>query len=272
MICGRGIGAFVCASALLLCWPHRADARSLDQVLERGAFSICVDPDAMPFSQRSGSQAGFQIDLAKILADRIGVRLDISWIALRGAARNVNCDAIMGSLAQAQDGDADEHKPSTGVLRAALTHPYGRETTRIVVAEDSPPVQTVGDLRGRSVAVIHASLAHYLFNAEHIPVRTLYPTQEEILAAVASKEMSAGIVADWVFGWYRKTHPESGLRILDSLVLDPDLDYNVAITLRNTDVALLEKVNAVLDALKSDGSLTQLFGRYGITYRVPNDH
>jgi hypothetical protein len=51
----------------------------------------------------------------------------------------------------------------------------------------------------------------------------------------------------------KKTHPESGLRILDSLVLDPDLDYNVAITLRNTDVGLLEKVNAVLDDLKSDG-------------------
>jgi len=141
-----------------------------------------------------------------------------------------------------------------------------------VIAEGSPPVQTLDDLRGRSVAAIHASLAHHLLNANHVPVRTLYPTQEEILAAVASKEMSAGIVSDWIFGWYRKTHPESGLRILDSLVLDPDLDYNVAITLRNTDVALLEKVNAILDALKSDGSLTQLFAAYGITYRAPKSH
>ena len=29
--------------------------------------------------------------------------------------------------------------------------------------------------------------------------------------------------------------------MLDLLVVDPDLDYNVAITLRNTDVALLRK-------------------------------
>jgi polar amino acid transport system substrate-binding protein len=272
MICGRNIGAFVCASALLLCWSHRADARSLDEILARGAFSVCADPDALPFSQRSGAPAGFQIDLAKILADRIGVRLNIDWIALRGAARSVNCDAIMGSLAQAQDGDEEEHKPSTSVLRAALTRPYARQTTRIVIADGSPPVQTLNDLRGRSVAVIHASLAHYLLSAKHIPVRTLYPTHEEILAAVASKEISAGMVSDWIFDWYRKTHPESGLRIVDSLVLDPDLDYNVAITLRNTDVGLLEKVNVVLDALKSDGSLTRLFAGYGITYRAPNGH
>ena len=226
----------------------------------------------MPFSQRSGAHAGLQIDLAKLLVDRMGVRLDTYWIASRSAARRVNCDAIMGSLARAQSGDAEERKPSTGVLRAALTHPYARETTRIVIAEDSPPVQTLDDLRGRSVAAIYASLAHYILNTKHIPVRTPYPTQEEILAAVASKEMSAGIVGDWIFDWYRKAHPESGLRVVNGLVVDPDLDYNVAITLRNTDVALLEKVNAVLDALKSDGSLTQLFADYGITYKAPNNH
>jgi polar amino acid transport system substrate-binding protein len=270
MSCGRIIRAFLCVLALLVFWPHRADARSLEDILARGAFSICADPDALPFSQRSGAPAGFQIDLAKILADRMGVRLDVHWIVLRSAARGVNCDAIMGSLAQAEDDGAEEHKPSTGILRAASTRPYARVTTRIVIAKDSPPVQTLDDLRGRSVAVIHASLAHYLFNAKHIPVRTLYSTPEEILAAVASKEMSAGVVADWVFGWYRKSHPESGLRMLDTLVVDPDLDYNVAITLRNTDVALLERVNTILGDLKSNGSLTQLFDRYGITYKAPS--
>ena len=80
MTCGRTIGAFVCASALLLLWPHRADARNLEDILARGAFSICADPDALPFSQRSGAPAGIQIDLAKLLADRIGVRLDVHWV------------------------------------------------------------------------------------------------------------------------------------------------------------------------------------------------
>jgi polar amino acid transport system substrate-binding protein len=270
MIFCRNIEAFLCTLALLLCLPHCIEAHTLDEILARGSFSICVDPDGMPFSQRSGPPAGFEIDLAQVLADRMGVRLDIDWIAMRGAARRVNCDAIMASLAQAHDGDEEEHKPAR-VLRAALTHSYARETTRIVIAADSPPVQTLDDLRGRSVAVIHASFAHYLFNQKHIAVRTLYPSQEEILAAVASKEMSAGVVADWIFDWYQKTHPDSGLRILDALVVDPDLDYNVAITLRNTDAALVEKVNAVLDALKTDGSLVRLFAAYGITYRAPSN-
>jgi polar amino acid transport system substrate-binding protein len=272
MIYGRKIKAFVCASLLPLCWSHRADARSLDEILARGAFSVCADPDALPFSQRSGAPAGFQIDLAKILADRIGVRLNVDWIALRSAARGFNCDAIMSSLAQAGHDEAEESKSSTRLLRAALTRPYARQTTRIVIAEGTPPVETVDDLRGRSIAVIHASLAHYCLIAKRIPVRTLYPNQDEILAAVASKEMSAGIVSDWIFGWYQKTHPGSGLRILESLVLDPDLDYDVAITLRNTDVDLVQKVNAILATLKSDGSLRRLFESYGINYRLPDSH
>jgi polar amino acid transport system substrate-binding protein len=274
MIRRREMRALVCALVLLpLCSLHRAEARSLSEILERRTFSICADADALPFSQRSGAPAGLQIDLAKILADRIGVGLNVNWVVLRGAARGVNCDAIMGSLAQAHDDDAEESRPAAGgILRAALTHPYARQITRIVIAEGSPPVRTLDDLRGRSVAVIHASLAHHFLNANHVPVRTLYPSQEEILAAVANKEMSAGIVSDWIFGWYRKSHPESGLRILDSLVLDPDLDYNVAITLRNSDIGLLEKVNAILDELKSDGSVTKLFADYGITYRAPQSH
>jgi polar amino acid transport system substrate-binding protein len=272
MICSREIKAFVWASLLLLCWSHRADARSLEEILARGAFSVCADPDALPFSQRSGAPAGFQIDLAKMLADRIGVRLNVDWIALRSAARGFNCDAIMSSLAQTRHDEAEEHKSSTRLLRAALTRPYARQTTRIVIAEGAPPVETLDDLCCRSIAVIHASLAHYFLNAKRIPVRTLYPTQDEILAAVASKEMSAGIVSDWIFGWYRKTHRESGLRILDSLVIDPDLDYNVAITLRNTDVELVEKVNAILATFGSDGSLNDLFESYGINYRLPDSH
>jgi polar amino acid transport system substrate-binding protein len=270
MICGCKIKAFVCASLLVLCWSHRGDARSLDEIRARGALSVCADPDALPFSQRSGAPAGFQIDLAKILADRIGVRLNVDWIALRSAARGFNCDAIMSSLAQARHDEAEESKSSTRLF--ALTRPYARQTTRIVIAEGTPPVETVDDLRGRSIAVIHASLAHYFLMARRIPVRTLYPNQDEILAAVASKEMSAGVVSDWIFGWYQKTHPESGLRILGSLVLDPDLDYDVAITLRNTDVDLVQKVNAILATLGSDGSLNRLFESYGINYRLPDRH
>src|SRR5262249_3447982 len=123
MICRREMRALVCALVLLLiCSLHRADARSLNEILERGAFSICADAEALPFSQRSGAPAGLQIDLAKALADRIGVQLNVNWIVLRGAARGVNCDAIMGSLAHAQDDDVEEAKPSTGgILRAALT-------------------------------------------------------------------------------------------------------------------------------------------------------
>jgi len=90
MICRRDIWALGCALVLLpLCSLHRADARSLNEILERGAFSICADAGALPFSQRSGAPAGFQIDLAKILADRLGVRLDVGWVVLRGAARGV---------------------------------------------------------------------------------------------------------------------------------------------------------------------------------------
>ena len=262
--------AVACGVALVAFGERPAEARTLSEIRERGAFSICAHPDALPFSSREGSPDGLQIDLARMLANRLGVRLDIEWVAWRAAARRVNCDAIMGSLAHNDDEDTDASKSPPGTLRrVALTHPYARQTTRVVLAEGGAPVLSADDLRGRSVAVIHASYAHYLLNMKNIPVRTLYRTEEEILAAVARKEMSAGIVMDWYAGWYERTHPTAGLHIEESFILDPDLDYDVSITLRNTDAELLKQMNAILGDLSLDGSISRLFSAYGIAYRPP---
>ena len=260
------------APMLLFLGACGADGHTLTEIRERGVFSICADPDALPYSTRAGAPDGLEIDLARILVDRLGVRLDIDWVALRGAARRVNCDAIMGSAELTDDESDDTRKSPPGkVLRIALTRPYARQATRVVTGDGGVPVRSLEDLRGRSVAVMHGSLVHYLFNKRNVPVRTLYPTEGDILTAIANKEMSAGVVGDWYAGWYLRTHPEVGLKIEESFVLDPELDYNVAITLRNTDTGLLTRIDAILADLKADGSIQRLFDSYGVTYRPPTD-
>src|ERR1039458_7083885 len=104
----RGVRVSVrVALTLLLFGVCGADGHTLSEIRERGVFSICADPDALPFSTRAGAPDGLEIDLARILADRLGVRLDIDWVALRGAARRVNCDAIMGSVELTHDENND---------------------------------------------------------------------------------------------------------------------------------------------------------------------
>jgi polar amino acid transport system substrate-binding protein len=245
-------------------------AHTLSQILDRKAFSICADPDGLPFSSRTGTPPGLQIDLAQIIAERLGVQLDVGWVVFRRSARTVDCDAIMSSIAREDVAGHSELPEKT--VRQSLSRPYARLVTRLVVGYGVPAVTSFADLKKIMVAVPPASYLHYLLDTHQVPVRTRYTTDLEILDAVAGGEVPAGIASDWYLGWYRKTHPDARISVDDDLVLDPDLDYNVAITLRNTDQELVDAVNRILTGLLTDGGMVRIFDKYGIQYRLPLAH
>jgi ABC-type amino acid transport substrate-binding protein len=258
-------------------------ARSLQDIIDRHAFTICVHPGFSPYSTREPKPGGLQIDLGRAVAEQLGVELKEEWVLFRRDARQVGCDAIMAGIApdQASAGEgASETRPTTGepVRETAAapgpvsSKPYAASVTRVVMRADAPPVSSIEELKGKSIAVLHASYTHYLLDRRGIPVRTRYPTEADILEAVDSGEMEAGIVNEWSLGWYRKTHSNARLQAVDGLVIDPELDFNVAIVLRNVDQALLTKINAIVVDLITAGTMARIFRDYGIDYRPPLVH
>lgn len=252
---------------LLLVAGSPVRARTLGEIQDRQEFSICAAPDALPFSKRAGHPLGLQIDLARIIAARLGVRLEIDWIVFRRSARRVDCDAFMSSIDRG--GMARHSVLPEPVMRQALTRPYARLTTRVVTRDGAPRLQSFADLRKTVVAVPPASYLHYLLDTHHVTVRTRYMTDQEILDAVANGEVPAGVVSDWYLGWYRQTHPNARLHAESGFVLDPDLDYDVAVTLRNADQPAVLAVNRILAELMAERRMAGLFAQYGIPYRPP---
>ena len=259
--------------------PDSVSARSLQDIIDRRAFSICAHPDAAPFSMRSPKVTGLQIDLAQAIARQLGVDLQEEWLLFRRDARKVGCDAIMAGIAH--DPGDDDHRPNAlgpagsqpaldGVTFGPTTsRPYAASLTRVVVHTGAPAVSSLDDLKGRAVAVLHASYTHYVLDTRGIKVRTLYPTEADILEAVDKGEMEAGVVSEWSVGWYRKLHPDAHIHTIDGLTVDPDLDFNVGVVLRNADRALLSKVNDIVARLISSGEIERIFLNYGIQYRPP---
>src|SRR5262252_5670562 len=60
--------------------PYLGSARSLQDIIDRRAFSICAHPDAAPFSVRTPKVTGLQIDLAQAIARQLGVDLQEEWL------------------------------------------------------------------------------------------------------------------------------------------------------------------------------------------------
>jgi polar amino acid transport system substrate-binding protein len=78
------------------------------------------------------------------------------------------------------------------------------------------------------------------------------------------------MVTDPYLGWYLKRHPEGAVKVAEGHVREPELQWNVAVGLRNADEALLNTVNQALDRLLADGTVQGIFAKYGVTYTPPH--
>jgi polar amino acid transport system substrate-binding protein len=130
-------------------------------------------------------------------------------------------------------------------------------------------VSSIDDLKRRTVAVLYASYTQCVLDKRGVKIRTLYPTEADILEAVDKGEREAGVVSEWSVGWYRKLHPDARIQSIDRLTVDPDLDFNVGVVLRNADRTLVSQVNDIVGSLISSGEIERIFRDYGIQCRPP---
>ena len=64
-------------------------------------------------------------------------------------------------------------------------------------------------------------------------------------------------------------HPDAGLRLVHAYENEPELSWTVSVGMRKADQALVEAVNAALDKLISDGTVSEIYASYGVEHRKP---
>jgi polar amino acid transport system substrate-binding protein len=69
--------------------------------------------------------------------------------------------------------------------------------------------------------------------------------------------------------YYIFQHPDSGLRLVNAFDGEPGLTWEVAVGLRKSDAALVDAVNAILEKLIANGTLTRIYAKYGVEHRLP---
>jgi polar amino acid transport system substrate-binding protein len=238
-----------------------ADAAGLTAIKEARALTVCANPDALPFSSQDPAQPGFQLELARALARELGVELHVNWIVYTRHARQAQCDAVMGAIVPRRDA-----APAKGP-RPQLSRPYASSGYLLVLAAATPDVSQLDKVTGGKIGVEHSSWPHYMLSNQKIAVSS-YGGQSEILDAVASGEVAAGLVTGPYLGWYLKQHP-GAVKPASAPIQDPDLRWNVAMRLYSADQPFIDAVNAFIDRLLGTGTIEPIFARYGIRYQAP---
>jgi polar amino acid transport system substrate-binding protein len=250
LACGIVVGAALCGAA---------DARSLDSIRQRGAIALCAHPNSLPFANRKGEPAGFQVELGQEIADRLGVRLERHWITNSYQIRRADCDIVMDAI-------GDRAALIEFGLRAS--RPYQRSGVVLAVRADDTRIASLDDLgSNRRVGVQVGSVASMILDQRGVAT-TPFAFEDDMLEALVHREVDAVAVTPASAGYHNLSH-DPKVRAVPAFDGDPQLSWNVAVGMLKPDDSLRARMDAVVTEMIEDGTVDRIYARYGIAARPP---
>lgn len=250
--------ACICA-ALLLPLAENAGARTLAEVKSLGAIFMCASPDALPYASNKPETPGFQIEIARAIAEGLGVSLNVEWIVARRRRNIVNCDMMLDNI----------NDPEVNEGRARMSRPYQKSGVALGLRRDAEAIRDFGELKkGQKIGVMINSFASMVLGKADKDTSP-YAFQSDMVEDVQKGELYGAAVSAATLSYYIFQHPDSGLRLVYAFGSVPELTWEVAVGLRKSDAALVDAVNAILEKLIADGTLTRIYAKYGVEHRLP---
>jgi polar amino acid transport system substrate-binding protein len=253
------LARYVTIICLLVLASAAADARSLETVIERGALTLCANPNALPFASKTGPLPGFQIELGEKIAQQLGVRLTREWVISAIQFRRADCDLVLDSIAR-------KDTPPEGGIK--LSRPYHRSGVVLAVRADSPASSLASLGSDQRVGVPVGSLVSMTLDKGGT-VTSPFVFEDDIVAALANREIEAAAVTPVTVGWFNLQHADKPLRLIPAFDNDPDLNWNIAAGLFRPDDKLRQRVDSAIEALLADGTIARIYARYGVGLRPP---
>ncbi|MEH6831314.1 MAG: transporter substrate-binding domain-containing protein [Sulfitobacter sp.] len=223
-----------------------------------GKYTVALDgtfaPHAMP--SLSGGVEGFNVDLANIIGERLGAEMDVVATQFSGILPGLAAGTYDFVVA-----------PTTITAERAenilFSEGYLNTDFQFVVkagAEDVPELET---LKGKVIAVNKGSVydSWAREKAEDIGWTVeSYGTNSDAIQAVVSGRAFANVAGNTVSAWAVKQNPAIELSYLFTTGLVWGMPF------RKGDEALRDKVEAVIECLKVDGTMVELSEKwFGVT-------
>lgn len=177
--------------------PHPAmSGPAIAQIRRAGVLRVASDLSYPPMEFReNGAARGFEMDLAALVADALGVRLEIVDIpfAVMRAEFPSGADMLLSGIPAER---------AAAIGRAS--EPY-YVSSLAILWPDGAPVRTPQDLRGLRVAVVAGSSGAAFAARAGALTATYLP--EQAAGEVSAGRAQAAVGDRSVLLWYAQTHP-----------------------------------------------------------------
>ncbi|MGD0399983.1 MAG: transporter substrate-binding domain-containing protein [Syntrophobacteraceae bacterium] len=232
------------------------EASALNQVIKRSKLIVGTEVEFFPFeyADTDGHPIGFDVDLAKIAARELGVRLEIKDMEFSGlipALQQGKIDMIICGMSRTPE----------RAKTVAFTQPYFEAGLCALISNKrAPEVSEIAQLNaeGRILAV-------KLGTTGDIVMPRLFPKAEvkrfkeetACVMEVVSGRADAFIYDQLSIGRHHAQNPETTHAILKPFTYEP-----YAIAIKRGDFDFLNWLNIFLETIKADGRYQELRKKY----------
>ncbi len=225
---------------------------SLEEIKEKGKFVLGLDDSFPPmgFRDEKGEIVGFDIDLAREVAERMGVEVElkpIDWSANILSLNNKDIDVIWNGLTITEQRQKE----------IEFSDPY-LANRQIIVTQAGSDITTKADLAGKIVGVQLGSSAEEALNADTETAETLkeimkYGNYTEALLDLKAGRVDAVVMDEVVGKYYISKKPG------EYAIAEEDFGYEeYGIGFRKGDIAFRDEVNRILDEIIADGTAAEI--------------
>ena len=253
----------VLTGVLAACTMVYADSDELSQIQESGTLKVGVEGTYPPYTYHDddGTLTGFVVDVAKAIADKLGVEADFTesdWDSLLAGIDSGRLDTVINAVSIT---DEREEKYD-------FAGPYFYITQQIVVAKDNDDIVDMASLDGKKMA--NTATTAYLDLLEDAGVSLVQiSTADEAVSLISSGRADFTTFNSVVFNEYLKQHPDANLKV--AFVI-PDVQDEYGVPVKKGETALYDAIQNAIDELKEDGTLSQLSMDYFDTdFTQPED-
>ncbi|TIH20241.1 ABC transporter substrate-binding protein [Marinifilum sp. JC120] len=219
----------------------------LAKVKEAGEVSFAMSGGYPPFNffNKQNELVGFDVDVAKEVAKRLGVKLKpvtTEWSGIIEGLRSGIYSGILGSMAA-----TDQRKKVVD-----FSTPYYYSGAQMFVRADAP-FKSAEELKAKAVGLVTGTTFEQDAKDLGVTDIRLYKDDTHTLTELSSGVID-GVITDRVVGVNAMNSGKFKVKPLSSPLRKED----IAVAFRKEDKTLTDEVNKILKQMHEDGTLTDL--------------
>ena len=221
----------------------------LSQIQESGVLKVGVEGTYPPYTYHGedGELTGFDVEVAKAIADKLGVEADFTesaWDSLLAGIDSGRLDTVINAVSI-----TDERSE-----KYDFAGPYFYITQQIVVSKDNDDIVDMDSLNGKKMA--NTATTAYLDLLEDAGASLVQiNTADEAVSLISSGRADFTTFNSVVFNEYLQQHPDANLKV--AFVI-PNVVDEYGVPVKKGETALYDAIQSAIDELKEDGTLSQL--------------